>query len=265
MPVQPLPSDLVDCILDHLISDRATLLNCALVTRPCARASQRGIFNWITLYGPDPAEYLALFDVYLKANSRLIEAIEANPRLGTYVRSLDLTLTSPSPNTTIDQLEALYTSTAGVIQRLPNVDTLTFLQLDWDMISPLLRDALSHTLMAPSLTRVHFNVFCIRQFSQWTSLVSQMTRLKVFEVDSLVCNNWDMPNVPVAGSSYPGTSSRSIQLNDLSLYRTSVVVTFWFLMDSCPFEIRNLRTLVFTVSGHFQTISIHAPTCRWQP
>ncbi|KAE9391073.1 hypothetical protein BT96DRAFT_1024268 [Gymnopus androsaceus JB14] len=245
--IEPLPNELVDCILSHLYTDAATLFTCALVGRAWVRSSQRGIFHSITLKYRGHPESSIDFNAYLRTKKRLVESLDANPRLGSYASSLDLELPI-SFAANLDQWKALYTFTAAIVQRLYNLHTAFLRRISWDRISLSLREVLSYMLEAPSLTRIYFDAFFILTFPQLASLLSQMKHLKRLEVASLTCNSWDVPSAlispdPLSGPGLEGAGppSRSIHLNHLLL--CSNPAASWFLADSCPFALQNLESL----------------------
>lgn len=234
-----LPLELLDCILEHLYHDKATLLSCALVEKAWVAPSQRGIFHILVLLPPDPDPYNdqleALSKVYVKSTEQLVGYIDANPRLASYVRSLHLAMFC-NISQTVDW-EAVYTSTAMVIRRLSNVESLSLSCISWGSLSPSLTDSLIKMLRAPSVTRIFISNFNIPAFDDCALLLTQATNLKGLVVNNMFCNDWALPENP-----YLLTPSRLIQLDELETDSSSVFAS-WFQQDTCPLQIQNLRSL----------------------
>ncbi|KAE9408641.1 hypothetical protein BT96DRAFT_913787 [Gymnopus androsaceus JB14] len=234
------PNELVDCILDNLYFDKATLLNCTLVGRAWVRTSQRGIFREIILELPSYGmkNFDELVDAYLKTTRHLDMLFAEKPYLASYVRSLEIRSESYNAATP----EVVYTATASLVQRLSNVNNLSFFRIVWQLLPPLLQEALTELCKAPSVTRfsaIHFN---IPTFAELVSLLSRMRNLKVLGVDML-CNDWNMPNslseLEIEEASHP---PQSIQLDEMRVCNTPRFMK-WLQQDSCPFGVRNLKSL----------------------
>ncbi|KAE9384983.1 hypothetical protein BT96DRAFT_1026737 [Gymnopus androsaceus JB14] len=101
----------------NLYSDKATLLKCALVGRAWVRSSQRGIFRQIIL------DFSSITDIdgYLKTTERLVAVFDAQPRLASYVRSLEL-------GGLWFMETRLDAATASVVQRLSNAELTEILR-----------------------------------------------------------------------------------------------------------------------------------------
>ncbi|KAJ3781986.1 hypothetical protein GGU10DRAFT_319342 [Lentinula aff. detonsa] len=240
--VFPVPREIVDCILDNLYLDKATLLSCALVGKAWGLSAQRGIFQHITLELPimQHEEFDELARAYNKRNEQLIGFFERKPYLASHVQTFELKQFGKlSRNGSRDKKEILYVSTTQVVERLCNVQSLLLSRGNWDSLSPQLREALKHLFSAPSLSRISISLFAISSFNEFASLLSQVSHLRMLKLHFLYCNNWD---VPTSSQNHP---PRSIQLDQL-LYLHSVntrAFAAWFQQDSCPLEVRNLRTL----------------------
>lgn len=246
--MNPLPVEILDRILENIYHDKATLLSCALVEKAWVAPSQRGIFHVLVLLPPDPDPYNphhdqleALSKNYVKTTEQLVGYIDANPRLASYVRSLSLAMFCNISQ--IVDWEAVYTSTAMVIRRLSNVESLSFSCISWGSLSPSLTDSLMEMLRAPSVTRIFISTFDIPTFSDCASLLTQATDLKGLVVNDMFCSDWTLPE-----KSYPPTPPRLIQLDELETDSTSVFAS-WFQQESCPFQIQNLRSLRILVEG----------------
>ncbi|KAE9402299.1 hypothetical protein BT96DRAFT_991276 [Gymnopus androsaceus JB14] len=84
MMVEPLPNELIECILENLYFDKQTLKNCALVGKAWVRASQRGIFEQISF------DEFYLRDCLQTRSERLIAIFGVKPHLARDVRFLEL-------------------------------------------------------------------------------------------------------------------------------------------------------------------------------
>ncbi|KAE9388008.1 hypothetical protein BT96DRAFT_1004581 [Gymnopus androsaceus JB14] len=168
-----LPNELVDCILDNLVFDTATLLSCALVERAWVQSSQRGIFRHIILELPSARHenFSTLVNSYL--TRRLDALFSEKPHLASYVH---------------------------VVQRLSNLRHLSLLVVNWDILSPLLKTALTAVFRAPSLTQISLARFDISAFAELASLLSSSVHLKVLDA-SVVSEHWDVPESAHSGYS----------------------------------------------------------------
>ncbi|KAE9398041.1 hypothetical protein BT96DRAFT_44019 [Gymnopus androsaceus JB14] len=142
---------------------------------------------------------------YLKANTSLTESLDANPRLATYVRSLEL-------RKFYSKADDMQISTARIIQRLSQVNALCIVILG--QLNPLLKVALTDIFKAPSVTRLSFEIFTIMDFGEMASLLSHVTHLKTLEVGNFACGHCtDHPLLdPI-----PTIPPRSIEIDHLLL------------------------------------------------
>ncbi|KAE9388007.1 hypothetical protein BT96DRAFT_1025621 [Gymnopus androsaceus JB14] len=216
-----LPNELVDCILDNLVFDIATLLSCALVERAWVQSSQRGIFRHIILELPSARHenFSTLVNSYL--TGRLDALFIEKPHLASYVQSVQLR------------------GFAGENQ--PEAFIPTCRQLGHPVA--FAKTALTAVFRAPSLTQISLARFDISAFAELASLLSYSVHLKVLDA-SVVSEHWDVPN-PLIVDIAAGTTSqpRSIHLHELMLSRHIHPLTIWFRKESCPFEVRNLQVL----------------------
>ncbi|KAE9394292.1 hypothetical protein BT96DRAFT_998673 [Gymnopus androsaceus JB14] len=232
------PNELVDCILDNLYFDKATLLNCALVGRAWLPSSQRRIFREVIL-DQDFTSVAphALVDAYLKTTRHLDTLFAEKPYLASYVRSLELRSFTQSS-------KAVCTTTASLVRRLSNLNSLSFDYVHWESMPALLKAALTDICQAPSITRFSAVDFYTPSFAKLASLLSHMRNLKMLHVS--IYNGhigWNVPN----SSSFQKASHppRSIQLDELQLHNVPGLMP-WFQRDWCPFETRDLNSLVIT-------------------
>ncbi|KAJ3747842.1 hypothetical protein DFH05DRAFT_857563 [Lentinula detonsa] len=239
--VFPVPREIVDCILDNLYLDKATLLSCALVGKAWGLSAQRGIFQHITLEFPNiqHEEFDELARAYNKRNEQLIGSFERKPYLASHVQTFELKQFGKLfGDVSRHKKKILYVSTTQVVERLCNVKSLLLSRGNWDSLSPRLREALKHLFSAPSLSRISISLFAISSFNEFASLLSQVSHLRMLKLHFLYCNNWD---APTSSKSHP---PRSIQLELLYLHSVNTrAFAAWFQQDSCPIEVRNLRTL----------------------
>ncbi|KAE9397853.1 hypothetical protein BT96DRAFT_995413 [Gymnopus androsaceus JB14] len=212
------PNELVDCILDNLYLDTATLLNCVLVGKAWVRSSQRGIFREIILNLPFRDQ-----DAYLEAIRRLDALFSEKPYLASYVRSLELRWFAQFDR--YDWLQLVYNATASLVQRLSNVKKLKFHRVEWKPLSPLLKAALNKICEA-SVTQFCAMVFYVPTFVEFASLLTRMRNLKVLDVD-LRCNDQIVPNslseLEIEEASLPPRNMATLQyfgtnLRELTLY-----------------------------------------------
>lgn len=238
--VNHLPNELVDCILYYLYFDRATLLRCALVGRAWVRSSQRGIFRSIALEFPHPRQkhyYAPYMD--LKVTTHLIALFDEKPHLASYVRALELQdYVRKSPTLTVGDQDAVHASTTQVIQRLTSLNELSFTNVNWNSLSPLLKNALINRFSG-AVTQLSFTSFSINEFSQLTSLLDHVINLKVLRVENLHCVYHDRSVSNPRGSPLP----RSIQLDKLVLGRGNMPLVTWMQQESCPFGLQRLQSL----------------------
>ncbi|KIK70103.1 hypothetical protein GYMLUDRAFT_213194 [Collybiopsis luxurians FD-317 M1] len=262
----PLPNELIECILDNLYHDKATLLNCALVGKAWVPRSQKGLFQRIVIEAPNShhEDYVTLATAFLAAYERLLAIYDAKPHLATYARTLELRQYE-KPSRTVDAKElqeTLQTCTAKVIQRLTNITNLSILRLNWSQINPPMRAALTGVFQIPSVVRVSLSLFAIPTFAELASLLSHVTHLKVLKITFLACHNWDIPLPPSpADDSNPDVRSistsppppRSIHLDELvHLHLVNIrAFTAWFQKDWCPFQVSNLHSLHLHRSATF--------------
>ncbi|KAJ4468746.1 hypothetical protein J3R30DRAFT_3739434 [Lentinula aciculospora] len=238
----PLPRELIECIIiDNLYSDRATLLNCALVGKFWALCAQRGIFQHITIELPSPyhEDFNELGSAYIERNELLLQLFDRKPFLASCVRILELRQFADISKKTFYDNGILYTSATRVVGRLANVKKLLFFKCDWTTLTPGLKTVLTDVFKSPSLTTVILSFFTISSFHELASLLSQVSNMKVLEIDFLYCVDGDTPP-PIANC-----PPRSIQLDQLlHLHFIKIrAFTTWFLQDTCPLEVRRLRTL----------------------
>lgn len=244
--VDPLPIELVECIIDNLDSctDKSTLINCALVGKAWAGASQRRIFH--TIIFPIPhSEFLSYqtdytdgVHRYVEANSLLTALFHGKPVLASYVRCLELrNLRFWDPEESelllsdIEQ-DSLCSSLAGVVKRLHNVKKVFFYDVDWDELSCPLRTALTGMLAASPVTELSLDEFYIRDLA---SLLDQMTHLELLTI--LTCCDWTISTWRTGTSTSPG----SIQLRELVVSNPNFV--HWLQEGSCPFGLEKLQSL----------------------
>ncbi|KAE9390373.1 hypothetical protein BT96DRAFT_1002334 [Gymnopus androsaceus JB14] len=178
-----LPIELIEPILENLYCDKHSLLQCALVSRALVSASQRGIFHHITLESPDFAKsaerYNDLSRRYIADNARLIALFDKNPRFATYVQAVNLRCFCKSMSVSPRDHDG-YDSTARVIQRLLNVNQLSFILVEWDKLSSSLN---------------------ISKFAEFASLISHATHLKELRFGSLECRRLEYASGP--GLTFP--------------------------------------------------------------
>ncbi|KAE9397852.1 hypothetical protein BT96DRAFT_1020512 [Gymnopus androsaceus JB14] len=236
------PNELVDCILENLYFDRDTLINCALVGKAWVRSSQLGIFREIVLKLPRVTNFAVspATDGYLEADRRLDALFSEKPHLASYVRSLKLTSFLVDYDTEPAMPAEACTATASLVQRLSEVNKLAFCFLEWEILPPLLKVALTELCKASSLTQFTTINFEIPTFTELASLLNDMRSLKVLVLHvSMYSDHWDALN------SLPEsvTKPRRIQLTDLRLISYVHRFMTWFQQDWCPFDVRRLNSL----------------------
>ncbi|KAF9071888.1 hypothetical protein BDP27DRAFT_1418698 [Rhodocollybia butyracea] len=253
----PLPTELLESIIDNL-HDKPTLLSCALVGKAWVSASQRGVFTKLVLKAPSSQheDFEELFEAYLAANKRLLLIFDENPRIPTYIRSLELLQFDKFERTRLPVIpqvnsEEFHASTARVISRLSNVENLLFLSVNWAQFSPVLKAAVVNLFSAPSITRVTLSMIAIPKFAELASLLGCIKNLKALKVSFLTCTDWDVPvpeesleedNALISMNPAP---PKSIHLDQLLHFHSVNVRSFaaWFQQPSCPIEIQNLQSL----------------------
>lgn len=255
-----LPGELVDCILDNLDPsiDKSTLLNCALVGKRWVGASQRGIFQNISLqipvalmiWGDPPAPQDTRDGVngFLVLNAQLVASFEAKPDLASYVRCLEL---QGFDNGILthggwDEWDTLCDSATRVLRRLSNFKKISLVWSCWDHLAPTLKAALIG-IFTPLLTEISLNVFDMRAFADLVSLLNHLTHLEVLMVLDLSCRDWDMSIHTDIINPPPG----SIQLRKLVLDNPDFMS--WFLQGSRPFgldKLQSLQTSRNAIAGH---------------
>ncbi|KAE9383420.1 hypothetical protein BT96DRAFT_1009206 [Gymnopus androsaceus JB14] len=260
MTERRVPNELIDCVLENLYSDRATLLNCALVGRAWVRASQRGIFRKIVLELPESTAYDEVWAMrvatYQETTAHLGCLFAAKPYLASSVQSLELWRFGESSG----QPEVWYTAAASVLQRLSNVNNLSFCEIRWNALPPFLRSALTE-LFTKSLIRVSFlGPFRIETFAELASLLSRAAHLKILDA-AVFSWEWDVRDIPTysdSESNLEGTNHplpRSIPLEQLKLHLDIDPFMTWFQQDGCPFQVDTLQllsvNLVFLLSPIF--------------
>ncbi|KAJ3729618.1 hypothetical protein C8R42DRAFT_171518 [Lentinula raphanica] len=270
-----IPHEIIEYILDNLHSEKAILSNCALVQKSWAISAQRGLFQHITLKFPNTyhEDFDELATAYNERNEQLIQTFDRKPFLMVCVRTLELKQFGQIvPGNFVHRKEMLYTSTTQLIKRLHNLKSLLFFQGRWDLLSLELQEALMHLFNQPSLTRVTLSFFSILSLQNLASLLSQATNLQVLKLHFPHCYDWGCPTTPPID--HP---SRSIRLDQSLCVRSRNIRAFvtWFQHDSCPFEIRELRSLELDVikppndaefasmlrytGGHLQDLILHGP------
>ncbi|KAE9400856.1 hypothetical protein BT96DRAFT_919157 [Gymnopus androsaceus JB14] len=133
-------------------------------------------------------------------------------------------------------------ATASVVQRLSNVNDLTFSRIDWNVFSPMLKSQLIEILRSSSLTQFRSRSMPATPIITALAAVLACARhLKIMDVSS-ECTDWNSP------TEITGTAPRSIHLEELKLSRSPSFINS-LLQDSCPFEVRNLRLL--DIRGYF--------------
>ncbi|KAE9401474.1 hypothetical protein BT96DRAFT_992028 [Gymnopus androsaceus JB14] len=232
--VHPLPTNLSISFLENLCSDKATLRNCALVGRAWAPAAQRGIFQHITLESPrwKVGEGLSRVATYLEANCRLIASLDENPRLVSYIQSLELRDFAVWKEDIA--YVSIHNSTAEIVLRLSNVEKLSFQHMMWNNLSPRHKAALANMLKAASITRI------------LVSLLSHAVHLKVLKLGRVALGDSAFENFILPESDHRVVLPRSIKLSQLTISFTPDL-TDWFQHESCLFEVRHLHSL------HIQT------------
>lgn len=234
-----LSNELIDCILEHLYSDIATLLNCALVGRAWVYPSQRGIFHRISLKVD-----LSCFsgrvsaNARIRANTTIFTLFSEKPHLASYVRVLEL------HDSGMLIMEELLNAVVNVVQCLSSVKKLVLAGIRWSLLSSSLGMAIIDVLRGTSLTHATLDRISIPAFADLASLLSHCTiHLKVLQV-GVRCDIWDAPDSSITEA---GTSPRSIELDELHLLYKNSIPSFitWFQQDSCPFKVRNLQLLHF--------------------
>lgn len=230
------PNELVDCILDNLYFDTATLLNCALVGRSWVRSAQRGIFRELILEMPDRynGAYEATTWRFLDKINSLAVVLTEKPSLASYIRYLELRRASIGNWVVLLALFDLWTT---LVEGLSNVKQILFCRVSWDGLPAPFKKAMADLFRTPSLTHVSLTEFTIHGYAELTSFLSHATRLKVLAACKVTLEN---------RSKYPtpeGTTPRSIRLDELEFTNDSHLLMDWFQQDSCPFEIRDLQVL----------------------
>lgn len=181
----------------------------------------------------------------MKLIGQLIASFDAKPLLATYVHSLKLRvrwMIQSQPHE-----DEMRTAANRVISRLTNVKELLFFVVYWGKLPALLKASFIDLIRAPSLTRISFTGFSMPTFTELVSVLSHAKHAKVLHIDLEIRYIHD---VPFLESETRKTSQppRSIQLNELTLGVEPRYIT-WFQKDWCPFEVRNLQMLRFTMFG----------------
>lgn len=252
--VKQLPNELIEVVLEHLYFDTPALLNSALVGRAWVYPSQRGIFRKLViepLYNvPWPRREQVLIQSLLNIN-----AILADPRLASYVHSLEIHCIIQTLST-LDRV-TLDAAIASIVQRLPNVKKLSLKRVVWKALSPLLKEALTDMLKLPSLKQLSLGWFMRTcSFTEVSSLLYNATHLKVLSIVGLDIWNFQ------AGVDLEGMSAtRPIRLDRLyfspsfsSMYVHHLLA--WLQQDHCPLDVRELRSLCIGTNGRSSLVEL---------
>ncbi|KAJ3825114.1 hypothetical protein F5880DRAFT_1505680 [Lentinula raphanica] len=253
--VNDLPLELIDSIFKNLQDDLYTLSHCALVQKSWSVSAQRYLFQFIRLEFPDyagpddPERFSELAIAYNQRNERLLETFDRKPFLASYVQFLELERLAFGHDILRwaqgHTQDVSFATTTSIVKRLDNVEVLSLRDSCWDQLSLDLREALVHVLRRPSIDTIILYSFIISSLDALASVLCQASSLSTLYIYSLTCVNRDLP------SSIKHTpSSRSIQLDQLCLNdgsldtsRSTGAFLIWLQQDSCPFRVRNLRSL----------------------
>ncbi|KAJ3751842.1 hypothetical protein EV360DRAFT_75865 [Lentinula raphanica] len=243
--VNDLPLELIDSIFKNLQDDLYTLSHCALVQKSWSVSAQRYLFQFIRLEFPD---YAGLDDPErfseLSSLSRTINETSdsSKPSIGNQRLAFGHDILRWAQGHTQD---VFFATTTSIVKRLDNVEVLSLRDSCWDQLSLDLREALAHVLRRPSIDTIILYSFIISSLDALASVLCQASSLSTLYIYSLTCANRDLP------SSIKHTpSSRLIQLDQLCLNdgsldtsRSTGAFLIWLQQDSCPFKVRNLRSL----------------------
>ncbi|KIK59052.1 hypothetical protein GYMLUDRAFT_44793 [Collybiopsis luxurians FD-317 M1] len=271
-----LPQELVEAILDNLLSDKATLRNCALVGKAWLSYSQRGLFQHIEL--PPLMEfydvrrpaslalrfsssypYRSLKNITLKAIQRLDETFNNNPQLLSYVQSLEIQGDINIDTASVKIQRLLHASMSNMIRRLSSTGHLvglTLRRINWSMLFPSLKDALISAFRAPSITEICLAASTFPSFHTVTSLLALAKGLRVLTIDKVVyafafeLNMDDILNVPSTQGTDLG-EPRSIHLKELRLDGAHPFGTWLERESSCPFRVDRLEHLRIVRTIHY--------------
>ncbi|KAE9402208.1 hypothetical protein BT96DRAFT_1017773 [Gymnopus androsaceus JB14] len=200
MPVEPLPNELLECILNHLYLPRQT-------------------YSFQLLCPPNSMDEAERYQDFLDANDRLLALFDSNPRLATYVRSLEI-------NDFRYATLPLHMSTAGIVQRLYNLNEISFSLIRWTWLPLWLKNLLmlSKRLHLPDLRS---GCSSLMNSVNWCLCCAKRKHLKSLEVI-------DISTALLSGGL--ATSPLHCRLGPDRLPE-------WLLEDSCPFEVGRLQSL----------------------
>ena len=182
--------------------------------------------------------------IFLEANSRLGTILDGNPRLVSYIRSLELRNFAVWVACKEDLVayEPIRNSTAEIVLRLFNVEELSLQHMAWNTLAPVLRAALAKVLKAPTLTRISLELFAVDNLSTLISLLSDAVYLKVLKLNRIDLEDRTLFGNFIIPESDPNlVPPRSIKLSQLSI--TFIPdLSDWFQHESCLFEVRHLHS-----------------------
>jgi hypothetical protein len=140
----PVPQEIIDCIIAHLMGDSDSLKACTMVSLSFVHPSQKHLFSSITLDSSS-------------LSWRLCDVISFNPELALFIQVLRIEdkIVNPPAWFATDKLNAL----PKVLNMMHNLQCLKIRGLNmscqWDSLSVELRFALAERLASPILSEIH--------------------------------------------------------------------------------------------------------------
>lgn len=152
----PFPQEIIDSVVEELSSDRASLKQCALVSRrQFLQPARRHLFSAIKLHKPLPCQ-------------RLLTVLKSNPEITRYIRHLilsNLRLLVQSEEVTV----------ATILTLVQSLQSLSLSYIFWDTLPIELTSTLYALFSSPSLKKLSFigvHDFPLEDLSSFTQLES---------------------------------------------------------------------------------------------
>ncbi|KAF9255757.1 hypothetical protein L218DRAFT_1081675 [Marasmius fiardii PR-910] len=241
-----LPLELIIHVLSFFDAedDREILKSCALVSSSWTPIVQAGLFRDLILKHTSPRheDYFEISTQKIDAYNTLIEQIDRNPRLSTYIQYVSLNnferLGRSMSMTCIQQEQREREAICNLLLKLTNVRSLRLFRCGFN---DDFHEALFHIFGLPTLTR--FEVIFARYTSMRDLLLIFSIAINLKEVN-LVNIGFESRSLPSAQETLRIAAPQSIHLSNLllNLIPLDHIVPF-FSEPHCPIDFSSLRTL----------------------
>ncbi|KAG6902337.1 hypothetical protein C0995_001374 [Termitomyces sp. Mi166 len=203
MPSARLPQELTDSIIDELLDDTATLLNCSLVCRAWTPTCQRYIFQFLTLGGSSNVIRFGNAGAHIRFCSdeqqylQFNDFLEKTPHITPYICILDLRIQSYFKQLTFDSKD-IAKALGLVLSKLTSLRRFRSNLGKWASFLPEFRIAISSVLLHQSITDIALGISEFASTSELALLLGRNSNLKHLSVSDSAIQ--DLSSIEAAGA-----------------------------------------------------------------